>query len=279
MAYAVNFRPTLDFQRGLCHNRVYLERPQTLRPLTTGDIIMPKRLFPLLLIGLLCLSALGCHREDSPASTEGATTADHAASDTESAPPAVEINVLSPLAMPDYLTPQEDYSWTREVAPEFIMLHFSSNVVVDRENPYGLDAVRSIFIENGVSTHYLIDRDGTIYGYVPENRVAWHAGKGSYADDDRLTDNMNHYAIGIELMAIGSREDMAKYLTSEEYDALDPSLIGYTEAQYAALAVLLPDICSRYDIPFDREHIIGHQDYRPAKPDPGELFDWERVVG
>lgn len=244
---------------------------------------MYKRLGILLLLGLLCLAVLGCHRDAAPENTEGETTTAPAdeplPSDTETTPPAAETDVLSPLAVPDYLTPREDFSWEREVPPEYIMLHFTSNVVADRENPYDLDAVRSIFIENGVSIHYLIDRDGTIYGYVPENRVAWHAGKGSYADDDRLTDNMNHYAIGIELMAMGSQEDMAKYLTAEEYDGLDRSLIGYTEAQYAALRVLLPDICARYGIPYDRAHIIGHEDYRPSKSDPGELFDWERIVG
>ena len=63
------------------------------------------------------------------------------------------------------------------------------------------------------------------------------------------------------------------------FDRLDRSLIGYTEAQYAALMVLLPDICARYGIPYDREHIIGHEDYRPSKSDPGELFDWGRVLG
>ena len=244
---------------------------------------MYKRLGILLLLGLLCLAVLGCHRDAAPENTEGETTTAPAdeplPSDTETTPPAAETDVLSPLAVPDYLTPREDFSWEREVLPEYIMLHFTSNVVADRENPYDLDAVRSIFIENGVSIHYLIDRDGTIYGYVPENRVAWHAGKGSYADDDRLTDNMNHYAIGIELMAMGSQEDMAKYLTAEEYDGLDRSLIGYTEAQYAALRVLLPDICARYGIPYDRAHIIGHEDYRPSKSDPGELLDWGRIVG
>ena len=39
------------------------------------------------------------------------------------------------------------------------------------------------------------------------------------------------------------------------------------------------DICARYGIPYDRAHIIGHEDYRPSKSDPGELFDWGRVLG
>ncbi len=30
--------------------------------------------------------------------------------------------------------------------------------------------------------------------------------------------------------------------------------------------------------PLDREHIIGHSEYSALKTDPGELFDWERVM-
>ena len=33
----------------------------------------------------------------------------------------------------------------------------------------------------------------------------------------------------------------------------------------------------RYDIPMDRDHIIGHQEYAIKKRDPGELFDWSWV--
>ena len=234
---------------------------------------------------LLCLTALGCRADTedrpSPSDTTEETTV-HVSDDTTSSVTAsaaeTEVHLPSPWMVEEYLLPPEDFSWEREVPPEYVMLHFTSNVVASRENPYELNAVRQIFINNGVSIHYLIDRDGTVYCYIPEERVAWHAGKGSYGGDDRLTNNMNHYAIGIEIMAIGSQADMAKYLTAEEYLALDPTLIGYTEAQYAALSLLLPEICDRYDIPFDREHIIGHQDYRPSKNDPGELFDWERVL-
>ena len=39
------------------------------------------------------------------------------------------------------------------------------------------------------------------------------------------------------------------------------------------------DICTRHNIPMDRDHIIGHEEYSPEKSDPGELFDWSRIVG
>ena len=89
---------------------------------------------------------------------------------------------------------------------------------------------------------------------------------------------MNRYSIGIELMGIGSQEDMSIYLQPEEYDRLNKDLIGFTDAQYAALENLVWDICTRHEIPMDRGHIIGHQEYNPAKNDPGELFDWAHFM-
>ena len=64
-----------------------------------------------------------------------------------------------------------------------------------------------------------------------------------------------------------------------EYNALDKSHIGFTDAQYASLGSLVRDICERNAIPFDNEHIIGHDMYNPAKSDPGELFDWNKLFG
>ena len=88
---------------------------------------------------------------------------------------------------------------------------------------------------------------------------------------------MNKYSVGVEIVAIGSKNDMAQYLEAWEYNALDESLIGFTDAQYESLRNLVSDICQRNDIPFDREHVIGHEEYNKNKSDPGELFDWERL--
>jgi N-acetyl-anhydromuramyl-L-alanine amidase AmpD len=186
------------------------------------------------------------------------------------------INV-SLLAKEDFLTPVEDYSWEREYKPEYVVIHFTSAVVLSKEEPYNMETVRGIFEDNGLSIHYIIDRDGNILCYMPEDRAAWHAGKGTYADDERLTNLMNKYSIGIELLAIGSEKDMAQYLTPAEYNALDGSLIGFTDEQYDALGRLIKDICERNSIPFDSEHIIGHDMYNPQKNDPGELFDWDKL--
>ena len=114
--------------------------------------------------------------------------------------------------------------------------------------------------------------------YVPEDLVAYHAGYGTWNNDPKYTNHLNEYAIGIEVLAIGSQKDMKQYLTPTQYRNLDKSFIGYTDAQYEALKLLVKDICERNNIPMDREHIIGHQEYSPNKADPGELFDWDRLL-
>src|SRR5947207_14450767 len=72
----------------------------------------------------------------------------------------------------------------------------------------------------------------------------------------------NAYAIGIELLTEGSKNKA-----------------GYDDKLYDGLHVLLPDLCSKYDIPVDKDHIIGHEDVNPVERfgwDPGAGFDWDR---
>ncbi len=184
---------------------------------------------------------------------------------------------VSPHATEKFLEPLEDFSWEREYPAEYVMLHFTSNVVNNREEPYVMEDIRNIFISGGVSINYIIDRDGNVLCYIPENRAAWHAGRGTFAGDEKYTNSMNKYSIGIEIVAVGSQKDMQQYLTYSEYNALSDDIIGFTEEQYASLAALVKDICERNNIPFDRAFVIGHDEYNPEKSDPGELFDWDRL--
>jgi N-acetylmuramoyl-L-alanine amidase len=106
------------------------------------------------------------------------------------------------------------------------------------------------------STHYVIDRDGTLYQMVPEALRAWHAGVSRLGARERVND----FSIGVDLVF---------------EPAVDP---GYTEAQYAALFALLDGIMGRHRIP--SANVVGHEDVaRPPgrKEDPGPRFDWPRV--
>ena len=195
----------------------------------------------------------------------------------ETEEPEKSVDVVSSLAKEDFLIPFEKYSWEREFDIEYVVIHFTSNVVNSKEAPYDIDKVKEIFETTEVSTNYIIDRDGSIKCYIPENYAAWHAGKGTFADDEKYTNKMNKYSVGIELLAIGSANDMKTYLSAYEYGLLDKEFIGFTDEQYVSLKELLKDICQRNSIPYDRQHIIGHDEYNPQKSDPGELFVWDRL--
>ncbi|MCL2367498.1 MAG: N-acetylmuramoyl-L-alanine amidase [Oscillospiraceae bacterium] len=159
-----------------------------------------------------------------------------------------------------------------------VVIHFISNVIANPTNPYSMDEILGILETYGLSVHYIIDRVGTIHFLVPENHVAFHAGAGYLEGFPDYENNLNQHSIGIELLGIGTQEEMAQFLTAAEYNALDPSLIGFTDAQYEALNVLLNDILARNPgIQPNRTHIIGHSEYAPDKPDPGALFEWDRL--
>ena len=106
--------------------------------------------------------------------TEPPTTAPLETEPPTTAPPVY----VSPLAVEDFLLPVEEFSWERQFAPEFVMVHFTSAVMTHRQEPYHLPHIRDIFVQYDISVHYIIERDGTVHCYIPEDRVAWHAGKG-----------------------------------------------------------------------------------------------------
>lgn len=163
-----------------------------------------------------------------------------------------------------------------------VMLHFCSDVIENPDNPFSVDRIVEIFEQYGVSAHYLIGRDGTVYRFVPEQRVAYHAGKGTVPGKPERTNRLNEFSIGIEMLNVGSAKDMAIFMKPEAYAAFaknNPEKIGYTDAQYQALNQLLTQIKQRHPaIKHDRQHIIGHDEYAGGRrTDPGELFNWSRI--
>jgi N-acetylmuramoyl-L-alanine amidase len=107
--------------------------------------------------------------------------------------------------------------------------------------------------EAKVSSHYVVEEDGTIWRLVPELRRAFHAGVSCWQGEH----NLNRVSIGIEIVNPGHE-------------------FGYRPfpaAQMAAVEALCRDILSRHRIPPHR--VVGHSDIAPdRKSDPGELFDW-----
>ncbi|CAG9620932.1 N-acetylmuramoyl-L-alanine amidase [Sutcliffiella rhizosphaerae] len=191
---------------------------------------------------------------------------------------AVEHLEGSQIEMTAWFLPKKN-SRVRGGSITHIMLHFTNNALHSPEDPYKLEEVYALFEEYEVSAHYMIDRDGEIYYLVPEERAAYHAGKGYLLNFQDYVYGLNDHSIGIELLAIGTKEEMGLNIPDDIYDLIQPVDIGYTDAQYEALNILLEDILRRNPgIKHDREHIIGHDEYaRVRKSDPGSLFEWDRI--
>jgi N-acetyl-anhydromuramyl-L-alanine amidase AmpD len=142
-----------------------------------------------------------------------------------------------------------------------VVIHYTSAVNLAPDDPFSRERILGIFCDFGVSSHYLIERDGTTLLLVPETMKAWHAGGSIMPSGDDRT-GVNEFSIGIELAATATS--------------------GFTTKQCDALVRLCLDMEQRYGRTFV---YVGHEDVAGAravtlklrkdiKVDPGALFDW-----
>ncbi len=153
------------------------------------------------------------------------------------------------------------------------------------------------------SIHYLVDKDGRVVkGEKDENEKADHAGCGigrpdcSESPDNCCVRGVNERSMGIELVNLGDMcgDETNKRLCNFGNDETCKQIcqdIGngieiqgqiwekYPDEQVNALSDLVAGIVLRYNIPVDREHIIGHDEVDPGrKVDPGPAFPWTEFI-
>ncbi|MER5210642.1 peptidoglycan recognition family protein [Streptomyces sp. NPDC002838] len=105
--------------------------------------------------------------------------------------------------------------------------------------------------EHGAASHYIVRKDGHVTQMIRELDVAYHAGNRDY----------NERSVGIEHEGFVDRPQ------------------DFTDEMYEASARLTARVCARYDIPVDREHIIGHVEVPGTDhTDPGPHWDWDRYM-
>jgi N-acetylmuramoyl-L-alanine amidase len=139
----------------------------------------------------------------------------------------------------------------RQSAVDVLVLHYTE-LPLDES----LKVLRDDKRPNRVSAHYVLAEDGTVYRLVPEDRVAWHAGRSHWRGREAL----NGSSIGIEIVNLhGDRHD-------------------YPDGQIAALIALCRDIIGRHPAIVPR-NVVGHSDIAPKrKIDPGLLFPWATLA-
>lgn len=111
-----------------------------------------------------------------------------------------------------------------------------------------------------VSAHYIISEAGIVTQLVDENDTAWHAGVIAKHIWKLLKYgvNPNSYTIGIELSGYAENDTPAD--------------------QTLALAKLTSQICERWKIPIDDQHIVFHREIRGTKTCPGFKLSKDLII-
>jgi len=129
----------------------------------------------------------------------------------------------------------------------YVVLHHTSAPTLER----AFATLTSTTV--GVSSHYLVDRDGSVLQLVDENQRAWHAGESYWGGHTDL----NSASIGIEIVNTGKEP--------------------FPPAQVDAVLALLADVQTRNHVP--RGNFLGHADVAPGrKTDPSVFFPWRQLA-
>jgi N-acetylmuramoyl-L-alanine amidase len=134
--------------------------------------------------------------------------------------------------------------------PDMIVLHYTGMQTAASAEAWLCDPVSE------VSSHYLVNEDGSVLQMVRESDRAWHAGRGSW----RGRTDINSCSVGIEIANPGHAYGYPDFL----------------DAQIASVIELCRDIAERHLIRAER--VLAHSDTAPGrKIDPGEKFPWARL--
>ena len=98
--------------------------------------------------------------------------------------------------------------------------------------------------ESQTSSNYGVGFNGEIHQYVDDNNMAWANGGVKSPTAQIVIDNPNVNQNKISLSIENEGTDLAKA----------------PEAQLVALVELIKSISAKYNIPLDRNHIIGHRE-------------------
>jgi N-acetylmuramoyl-L-alanine amidase len=146
------------------------------------------------------------------------------------------------------------------ITPQAIVLHYTAINTFDSTWNYfshtRIEAARPELQREGelnVSSHFLVDRDGTIYRLMPETWMARHC------------IGLNRIAIGIENVG-----DAEKYPLTDRQVEADAALVRYLAGKYSITYLLGHSEYRRMEkTPLFLELVPG---YRTGKSDPGDDF-------
>ena len=137
--------------------------------------------------------------------------------------------------------------------PEAVVIHIMEGTIGAADSWFSTT-------KSEVSAHYGISRTGAVHQYVGEADTAFHAGRVWKSKWGKLKPavNPNLYTIGIEHEGQGASD--------------------WPDTMYASSARLIADVCTRWSIPIDRGHIVGHREIYGRKTCPNDVVDLDRLI-
>lgn len=136
-------------------------------------------------------------------------------------------------------------------------------------------------LSQGLSYHYIVDSDGSVFELVPEGRSAFHAGCAGTASNIECR-SVNSNSIGISLVDCGENRTgcTTTCIPFEGDERYGPACFtNFTEAQYEASAELIAQISGRHPgIRLHRDHLIGHDEVNRGKIDPGPYMNYDYLL-
>lgn len=134
-------------------------------------------------------------------------------------------------------------------ATDQIVIHHTGNPYDDDLSAEEIHASHKAQGWSGIGYHYVIRKSGAIEAGRPD----WAIGAHAYGE--------NSHTIGVHVCG--------------NFEIGEP-----TAAQIESLAMLLANICTDYDLPIDRESIVGHRELMPtACPGTNLYKQLDTVVG
>ena len=170
------------------------------------------------------------------------------------------------LAIQDWPLPYEERLAARpSSAIDLVVIHCTELPDMAMAREFG-ERIHYAGTQTGNSGHYYIDREGKVFRFVADNRIANH------------TFSYNPRSIGIELVNIGRYPNWG----DSRYQAFT---VAYTQAQIDSLRTLLAQLRNDHA---NLHWIAGHEDLDrrlepasddpskllPRRQDPGPLFPW-----
>lgn len=205
------------------------------------------------------------------------------------------------------LTKGYSKGWSR--TPWVIVLHYTAGFTAKQ--------TYKVLNKRGLSVHFCIERDGTLYRYLKDGDRGWHAGYGQWGGRS----NMNHHSFGIEVVnfgwADGKMDGPSPHGVYRNRSKSDPEVFQgpdewYRDESYRSrkVRVATRQECAKFtdhrgnwddkywakypdpqmeavswqvwqwmkEYKILPENVIGHEHVTPhRKSDPGPAFNWEYI--